>query len=188
MPVSQEATIYQLKVTLDGSKPPIWRRILVPATTTLGELHRILQVVMGWENYHLHQFVVGGRMYSDPTMEGMEDFGDLDEDEIVLGKAVPREGMKFKYKYDFGDSWDHTLLVEKRLSPTPGTSYPMCIKGKRTCPPEDCGGVWGYAAMLDSLADPSDPEYEHWREWVGDDFDPEAFDLDSINLRLRDLS
>jgi hypothetical protein len=186
MPVSREPAIYQLKVTLDGSRPPIWRRVLVPATTSLGALHTILQVVMGWEDEHLHQFVIDGRDYTDAeTVENLGDLEKLNEEAITLGKAVPREGTKFRYEYDFGDSWYHTVLVEKQFAPMPGRSYPDCIKGKGACPPEDCGGIWGYYGMLDSLADPGDPEHERWREWIGDDFDPELFDIIAINERLR---
>jgi hypothetical protein len=184
--VDPERVICQFKVTLRGSKPPIWRRVQAPGDITLGALHTVLQLVMAWDGYHLHQFVVGDTFYSDPAM--MDDLDTLDEDTTMLRQVAPREGMKIFYEYDFGDSWEHELLVEKYLPAAPDQPYPVCLTGRRASPPEDCGGVWGYAALLDALADPKHPDYEHWREWVGDDFDPAAFDLAAINARLRQLN
>lgn len=178
--------VHRLKVTLMDSKPAIWRRLIVPSACTLGQLHRILQVAFGWEGYHLHQFAVGDLGYTDPTI--MDDLGTLDEDEMTLDDVAPEVGARFVYEYDFGDSWHHMILVEKPAANTPVGPYPLCIAGKMAAPPEDCGGIWGYEAMVDALADPADPEHERWREWLGEDFDPTAFDQEAVNAELRRLA
>lgn len=174
-------SIYQLKVTLNGSKPPIWRRLLVPASLNLGDLHQIIQVAMGWTDSHLHQFFVGEKMYSVPHPD-MDDT--LDEETARLAKLIPGETFKFRYEYDFGDSWMHTIAVEKVLDPEPGKAYPICLKGKGNCPPEDCGGIWGFADFLDAMADPKHPEHETLKEWSGGEYDPDAFDLAEVNRVL----
>lgn len=180
--------IYQIKVTLKHSQPPIWRRIQVPADVSLARLHRILQAVMGWEDYHLHQFIVDGEYYGEPHPD-YEVWGPemRDERRFTLEQLVPEEGLKFRYEYDFGDGWEHELLVEKILPAEPGASYPRCIKGKRACPPEDVGGVWGYADFVEVIRDPDHPEHEEWLEWVGGEFDPEAFDLEEVNAGLKEM-
>ena len=184
---STEIPTYQIKVTLDDSKPPIWRRILVPINITLGKLHHILQVVMGWADYHLHQFIVGRMYYGEPHPD-YDDYLDMhDEQDVTLRQIVPGEGFKFRYEYDFGDSWLHQVLVEKIVPPEPGQHYPLCIKGRRACPPEDVGGVWGYYGFLEAIQDPDHPEHEEYLEWVGGEFDPAAFDLDEVNEVLRSL-
>lgn len=189
MPAAKQgpnADIYQIKVTLRHSKPPIWRRIQVPGDINLAKLHRILQVVMGWEDYHLHQFIVGGTYFGQPHPD-YEDFGleMRDEKRVKLQQIVPGEKLKFVYEYDFGDNWQHDLRVEKVLPPEPGVRYPRCLKGKRACPPEDVGGVWGYDSFLEAIQDPDHPEHDIMLEWIGGEFDPEVFDLDEINAALR---
>jgi hypothetical protein len=162
-----------LKVTLQGSKPPIWRRLVMPAGASLGRLHSAIQAAMGWRDSHLHAFDAGGRTYS---ASGMAD-GGADESRVTLG-ALARAGHKrFTYTYDFGDSWEHLIVIEKLGVAGDGLETPACIAGKRACPPEDCGGVWGYYELLDALADPDHPDREDRLEWLGEDFDPEAFDL-----------
>ncbi len=179
--------IYQIKVTLDDSKPPIWRRILVRSDITLGQLHDIIQAVMGWSGYHLHQFIVGETYYGEPHPD-YDGFLEMhDESRIQLNQIVTGEKFKFVYEYDFGDSWEHILLVEKVLPPEPDTHYPVCIKGRRACPPEDVGGIWGYYGFLEAIRDPDHPDHEELLEWVDDDFDPAAFDLDEINEALSAL-
>jgi hypothetical protein len=182
---STDPCVYQIKVTLKGSKPPIWRRIQVTSDTGLYEFHYVLQVVMGWENYHLHQFIIGGKYFGEPD----PDFGFEIQDEatVKLEQVVPGEKTKFTYEYDFGDSWEHDVLIEKILSPEEGEDYPVCLGGRRACPPEDCGGIWGYAYLLEAIRDPDHPEHEDLLEWVGDSFDPEAFELDAINRELKKL-
>ncbi|MDH7484783.1 MAG: plasmid pRiA4b ORF-3 family protein [Anaerolineae bacterium] len=182
-----ETAIYQIKVTLEDSKPPIWRRILVRSDITLDKLHRILQVVMGWGDYHLHQFIVGRTHYGEPHPD-YEGFLEMhDERQVKLNQIVPGEGFKFRYEYDFGDSWLHQVLVEKILPSEPGQHYPVCIKGQRACPPEDVGGIWGYYDFLQAIQDPHHPEHDEYLEWIGGEFDPEEFDLDEVNQALRTL-
>ncbi|MEW5956096.1 MAG: plasmid pRiA4b ORF-3 family protein [Chloroflexota bacterium] len=177
--------IYQIKVTLKNSKPPIWRRIRVRADTKLSQLHLILQAVMGWENYHLHQFVVGDIYFGEPRPD---DYYELnDERKFTLSQITATEGFKFSYEYDFGDNWQHDLRVEKIMPPEPNVQYPHCITGKRACPPEDVGGVWGYADFLAAIKDPHHPEHQVMLDWVGGEFDPQAFDLDEVNQALRHL-
>jgi hypothetical protein len=177
--------VYQIKVTLRGSKPPIWRRFQVASDTSLVQLHRILQCVMGWEDYHMHQFIVGGVMYGNADM--MEDFDTVDEKTVTLDKIVRREKFKFIYEYDFGDGWEHELLIEKILPVEEGKTYPVCLTGKRACPPEDCGGTWGYSGFLEAVQDPNHPEHEEMLDWAGGEFDPAAFDLREVNAELKSL-
>jgi hypothetical protein len=180
-----EAPIYQLKITLRDSKPPIWRRVLVPGDITLGELHDVIQAVMDWDGGHLHQFFVAGQYYSDPFF-GLDEYaGDVkDENRAILSRIVPGEKFKFIYEYDFGDSWEHIILVEKTLPPDPQRKLPVCIKGKRACPPDDVGGIWGYDTFVEAINNPEHPEHESYQEWFGEEWDAEAFDLDAINRRL----
>lgn len=178
---------YRLRVALKDIKPPIWRRIRVPGDFTLGDLHYVLQTAMGWHNCHLHEFQIGGIFYSDPEFDVRGELGAEDEEECTLDEVIQRENMKFRYVYDYGDGWQHVITVEKiipadELDPE-DLSQPVCLKGKRACPPEDCGGAWGYERLLMVLNDPEDPEHEELKEWVGP-FDPEAFDLKKINREL----
>ena len=182
----QPTQVYQVKVTLDGSKPPIWRRIQVSSATTLDKLHLILQVVMDWDDYHLHQFFIGGQYYGDPEDDIHGDLGIISEKRKRLDRLIAQPGGKFKYEYDFGDGWDHILVVEKILEPEPGVRYPTCVKGKRACPPEDVGGIWGYGDYLEAIADPDHPDHEDMLEWRGS-FDPELFDIEAVNQELARL-
>lgn len=175
--------VYQIKITLRGSKPPIWRRFQVPGDVRLGRLHDVVQVVMGWEDSHLHAFTIQGIAYGQADAE--LDF--QSEQRVRLNQLIAEEKTRFLYEYDFGDSWEHELLVERILPPEAGAAYPRCLAGKRNCPPEDCGGVWGYADFLEAIQDPEHPEHRDMLEWVGGSFDPEAFDLDEINRRLSRL-
>lgn len=179
--------VHQLKIKLKDIRPTIWRRIQVEGNTTLYELHDILQVAMGWENYHLYEFEIGSRRYGPPD----DDFEDLDFGEPVvndkkakLSHVAPVVKSKLLYTYDFGDGWRHDVIVEKILPDEKGRQYPVCLAGERACPPEDCGGPWGYADLLEALKHPDNPDSEDLLEWAGD-FDPEAFDIDQINKRLK---
>ena len=175
------ASVYQIKITLKDSKPPIWRRIQVAGNTSLHELHNIIQSVMGWEGHHLYQFIVNGTYYGRPDSE----FDIIDDKKVRLDQLLSAVKDKFYYEYDFGDSWYHTILLEKVLLPEPGAYYPVCIKGKRACPPEDCGGIWGYSDLLQAIKDPAHEEHDEMLEWLGETFDPEVFDLDQINPELK---
>lgn len=181
----QNISIYQLKVTLKGVNPPIWRRIQITGNTSLSKLHYILQIVMGWTDSHLHQFVIGQTYYGIPDME---DFRKVkNEIRYKISQVAPREKMKFLYEYDFGDGWEHEIIVEKILQAVPGVHYPLCLAGKRACPPEDCGGIYGYADLLEAIMDPANSEHRAMMDWIGGDFEPEAFDLDAINQILRNI-
>ena len=179
---AKPASIHQLKVTLLGSKPPIWRRIAVPSDYTLGEVHDALQLAMGWHNAHLHDFTIDGATYGDPVQ--LQELGGEDEWAATLARVAPRAKSRLRYMYDFGDSWEHDIVVEQVGPPAPDMSYPMCLAGKRACPPEDCGGVWGYADLLETLADPASPEHDDMLDWLGGPIDPETFDLETVNQRL----
>ena len=147
--------VFQIKVTLEGSKPPIWRRLLIRSDITLGDLHRIIQAAFGWWDSHLHQFIVGGTYYGEPHPD-YSGFVDMrDEQEVALGQIAVGKGFKFRYEYDFGDSWLHQILVEKILPADEGQDYPVCIKGRRACPPEDVGGIWGYYYFLEAIQVPT---------------------------------
>jgi hypothetical protein len=184
MPPPKSTRVYQLKITLKDVKPPIWRRILIDPDTRLDRLHHILQITMGWDGGHLHAFLVGSTSYGDidPNFGMGEQV--KDQRRASLGQVAPREKSKLIYQYDFGDSWEHDLVVEKVLPIDPATTYPVCVAGVRACPPEDCGGVWGYAELLRIIKDPTHPEHEERMEWLGGGFDPKTFDLDAINRRL----
>ncbi len=175
--------VYQMKVTLEDSKPPIWRRIQVTSDTTLYRLHKILQVVMGWSDYHLHEFIIDNMHYGEPSPDYT--FKMKNEKTVKLNQVLFKEGTKFTYIYDFGDYWRHKILVEKILPLESDKHYPICLKGKHACPPEDCGGIWSYYDFLKTIQNPNHPEHDHMLEWVGGSFDPEAFDLDEINQKLR---
>jgi hypothetical protein len=172
--------VYQVKVTLQGTSPPIWRRLRLPGATTLAQLHQVIQAAFGWEDAHLHAFEVGGRRYSHPDF-GLE--GVADEAKVRLRDLGSRRGARLGYTYDFGDSWEHDLLVEDVL-PSDGVPHAVCLTGRRAGPPEDCGGVWGYAELCDILADPGHPDHAERVEWLGDLHDPAAFDKDVVNTVL----
>ena len=176
--------IYQIKVTLHGIEPPIWRRIQVRDSTALDRLHDILQVVMGWTDSHLHQFIVG-ETYFGPPDPYYDDLQLSDEAGVRLSRIARNEGFAFTYEYDFGDSWAHELLVEQIVPPQEGARYPVCLAGERACPPEDVGGIWGYEVFREAIRDPDHPEHESYVEWIGGVFDPEIFDLDAVNAALR---
>ena len=183
--------VYHLKITLEGIAPPIWRRLQVPGNANLGWLHAVIQVAMGWTNSHLHKFIVGKQVYSDPSfdLDGYEDSPHVvDENTTSLSEVARRVRSTFAYEYDFGDSWDHRITVEKILAPDPSAiRLAQCLDGERACPPEDCGGVWGYGDLLEIIMDPKHEEYESMIEWLGGGFDPESFDRDRINKYLRSL-
>ena len=187
--MKSEAPVYQLKLALVGSKPRVWRRLLVAAETPLDELHHIFQIVMGWEHAHLHQFHAGGKRGGAAYWPaGMASLGEPDEpaDEagVPLTALVAEPGDRLLYEYDFGDGWEHAVTLEKVL-PADGKPLPRCTGGRFTCPPEDCGGVWGYANLLEAMTDPDHPEHEEFEELYGDPVDPDAFDRAAVNAVLH---
>lgn len=178
--------IYQIKIALDGIRPPIWRRVQVPGEMTLAELHDVIQTVMGWEDCHLHEFQVAGSRYMPAAYDELDLPAAYDEEAVQLRDVVQREKARLRYTYDFGDDWRHTLTAEKILEPEPGVQYPRCLAGERACPLEDCGGPWGYSDILEARKHPEDPQLAELLEWAGR-YDPEAFALKAVNARLRHL-
>lgn len=178
--------LFQFKITLLDIRPPIWRRIQIP-DCTLVELHEYIQIAMGWWNSHLHQFEIDGERYSEPAPDG-DDFGmDFkDETRVLISTLLPKSGgrTKWVYEYDFGDGWRHELLFEGCPSKGPKTKYPVCLEGKRACPPEDCGGPWGYASLLEVIGNPKHEEHAEMLEWCGP-IEPEAFDAEKVTKELR---
>jgi hypothetical protein len=178
-------SIYQIKISLRGvSKPPVWRRVAVPADITLDVLHELILRVMGWSGGHLHVFSTGWAEYGSQG-DGLEHGNDA---AVRLLELLSGPGGKLRYTYDFGDDWEHDVVLEEILPASPGTTYPRCLAGKGACPPEDCGGVWGYADLKEILADPGHEQHQDMLDWLGldsgDDFDPKAFSADHVNDRL----
>jgi hypothetical protein len=181
--------IYELKITLRGTKPPIWRRVAVPGDIKLSKLHAVIQLVMGWYDCHLHQFVApdGACLgLRDPDLDLGLDV--LDEHRYRLWDIADRKGACFNYEYDFGDSWEHRVRVTKIGPPKPDLKYPTCLAGRGACPPEDCGGVWGYYELLDAVGDPRHERHAEMVEWLGTErFDAGAFDQEEVNRLLAKL-
>ena len=179
---------YQLKITLKNTKPPIWRRLLVDGDASLGDLHSVVQIAMGWDNDHLHQFIVGDVYYGEHSgFMALDDPEVVEEASVRLREVAPAAGRRFVYEYDFGDGWEHDILVEKIVPRDPDQLLPVCLKGVRACPPEDIGGVWGFYNFLDALNDPEHPDHDDYMEWA-QDFDPEAFNLQAVNAALSRMA
>lgn len=172
------ARAYTLKIELARIRPAIWRRVVVPGNLNLERLHGVIQDAMGWEWDHLHEFVVGEMRIGEPDDDG---FGARvgDERQYTLERLFKEPGT-FEYMYDFGDSWQHVIVVEE-IAEVAGTFAPRCVAGARACPPEDCGGVWGYEELVKALARPRSKRHLELREWVGDEWTPEAFDVDAAD-------
>jgi hypothetical protein len=182
-------TVYQFKVTLKGIRPPVWRRIQVPQNYTFWDLHVAIQDAMGWLDSHLHAFHL-----KNPKTEKKDEIGIPTDDfgwsgnrvhpgwERRISRYFSMENAKALYLYDFGDDWQHEVKLEKILPREKGIDYPLCVKGKRACPPEDCGGVFGYLNILEILSNPEHEEYEETMEWLGEGFDPEYFDPEEIEF------
>jgi len=212
-----EQQIHQLRIDLERAKPPIWRRVLVPSDLTLYGLHVAIQIVMDWDEDHLHCFAQpldrkqsageeierllargdwdaaeeamrGERVYSpsfDPMGEPIDMVGQ-DESEVSLREVCPEVGGKLRYDYDFGDDWRHPIVVEKiEAVGSQEEAAPVCVTGRKASPPEDCGGIYGYYALLEAFADPAHPQHEDSIDWLGEDFDPDCFDIDAVNAELR---
>jgi hypothetical protein len=179
--------LYQFKITLLESQPPIWRRIQV-RNGTLDKLHLQIQTAMGWTNSHLHQFEIDGERHGDPELidDGFEDFECVDSTIRKISAIVPKDGKRFQftYEYDFGDCWKHDVLFEGCLKAEKGGRYPLCVEGERACPPEDVGGIGGYEEFLEALADPKHEQHDDFVEWAGE-FDPEMFDVEKTTKAMR---
>ncbi|MER7458655.1 plasmid pRiA4b ORF-3 family protein [Micromonospora sp. NPDC126480] len=179
------APIYQIKVGLRGARPPIWRRLEVPADVTLARLHEMIQVAFGWQDSHLHVFETPYGSFGHPDA----DLGHRAGSRVTLEQVAPGAGDKVRYTYDFGDNWEHDILVEKVLDRDGAVAYPRCVGGRRAAPPEDCGGVWGYAELVEILGDPTHPEHQDRLDWLGldkpSDFDPARFDAKAVTAALQ---
>jgi hypothetical protein len=173
--------MYQMTITLRGIRPPIWRRVQVPGAIRLAALHDVIQTVFGWTDSHLHQFRIDCTSYGQP-----DDFDEAVEDEsgVTLAKALGARIKRFLYIYDFGDNWEHDVVVENIVAGNSGTERPLCLGGKRHRPPEDCGGPPGYRNFLEAVRDPGHEEHDAMRESVGGSFDAEAFDIAAVNRAL----
>lgn len=180
-------TVYQFKITLVGSKPPIWRRIQIE-DCTLDKLHEHIQTAMGWTNSHLHQFEIFERRYGDPELidDRFDDFDFVDSTKTRISQITPNAGKRFKftYEYDFGDCWEHEILFEGSLQKEPGKKYPLCLEGKMACPPEDVGGIGGFYEFLEARADLKHEQHDDFMEWGGD-FDPEKFDAKQATRDMK---
>lgn len=184
MGAAENQEIYQFKVTLLGTTPPIWRRVGVAGDCTLAQLHRVLQVAMGWENYHLYMFRIGAKTYGPPDPDFDGGLKLIDAKRMRVRAALPGVGTTFGYVYDFGDNWQHDLLLEAIIMPVPDMTYPRCIAGERNCPPEDAGGIGGYRNYLEAMADPSHKEHQDMMMWRGP-FNPEEFSVEKVNQELQ---
>jgi len=184
--------VYELEIALLGIAPRIWRRFAVPGRISLAGLHDVIQCVMGWTDSHLHEFIVGERHYTAYFLNMDWELAEamIDEETVQLREIVNGQETRLRYIYDFGDGWQHEVEV-KRIGPPDSTArYPTCLAGERACPPEDCGGVGGYAYLLEVLSDPSHKDHEELLQWVGGQYDPELFDVRIVNrvLRFRQVS
>ena len=185
---------FQLKITLTGTKPLVWRRVIVDSDLLLEDMHSVIQSVMPWTDSHLHQFEQNYALYVSAEEVELDDFDLIDYSEIKLSDLIASEKDNLIYKYDFGDNWRHKIVIEKILPSTDSDIRAEYITGKNACPPEDCGGVHGYAHVLEVLKDPNDEEYHETREWLGlddgEEYDPKCIplDMEEVNDELIGLS
>jgi hypothetical protein len=192
-------TALQLRIALLGIRPPIWRRVLVPSDGSGEYLHQVIQVAMGWQDSHMHHFILGKRpdlvmvehpdVLDDPMFPGREEPNTLDSTQITIGELLRKGGGRVLYEYDFGDGWMHTVTLEKELPLDPAMTLPQCLDGKRGCPPEDCGGTPGYDEIVRLVKDPKfKPDGrtgEELLEWLGGEYDPELFDIKEANDQFK---
>lgn len=175
--------VFQLKITMVETKPIIWRRILVDSDTLLVDLHKIIQTTIGWSNAHLHIFNDGKNDYAPIELEVDNS---LDSNKVNLNKIFKKVEQSILYEYDFGDSWSHEVYLEKIIETEEEMQLPTCLDGARKCPPEDCGGVWGFKDFLKIISNPKDPQYKEMKEWLGGEYDPNYFKLEEINAQLKE--
>jgi hypothetical protein len=179
---SEPRVAYELKVTLEHTRPAVWRQFVVPGEITLDRLHDVIQIVMGWQDCHLHVFKFGEKSFSEEPEEAWE--GE-EEGTRRLRDLVGSEGEAFEYEYDMGDGWAHVISVLRVASVPEGQEATVaCLDGKRCCPPENCGGPPGYENLVSAMKEPKHPERKELIAWLGGKFDPAAFDVEAINVEL----
>lgn len=184
---TRKMNIFQIRIDVARYRPKIWRRLLVRSDLPLYDFHMTIQIAMGWENSHLHQFIKGKKFYSERLADDWtwDDLSNIDYEGMIISDLLEKAKDKIEYEYDFGDGWIHDVILEKVLLPDETMKAPVCIDGALACPPEDCGGIWGYASMLEILKDPGHEQYEETLEWVGETFNPEFFDIEAVNKLLK---
>ena len=184
VPVNLTPNVFWLRISLLDHQPEIWRRVLVPGSRRRDKLHLVFQEVMGWTNSHLHRFRIGDALYGTH----FDDWPDEELHEVKYKLAdVAHQGDRFRYDYDFGDSWKHEVLVERTDTIRPVLKFAVCLDGANACPPEDCGGTGGYADLLEALSNPGHEEHERYQWWAGEGFDPAAFSVAAANAALQRL-
>ncbi|MDZ7757973.1 plasmid pRiA4b ORF-3 family protein [Rhodohalobacter sp.] len=176
---------YQIKLELAGSKPKIWRKLIIPADILLSDLHKVIQTAMGWTNSHLHQFIKGRVFLEPPIDDDFLDSAGIDYTGYTIDRLLEEKSDKIRYEYDFGDGWEHIITLEEIIENCE-EPLPVCTDGAMNCPPEDVGGIWGFQEFKKALNNPSHPEHEMYKEWIGGQYDPEYFDLDEVNEMLQD--
>jgi hypothetical protein len=179
-------SVFQLQVTLLDTQPPVWRRVLVDGGSTLAQLHDVIQAAFGWWNCHLHEFDDGRKRYGPPDCDPDADWEPPHDERRTRLDAIASEGTSLGYLYDFGDGWEHEIVVERVLLGSTDVTVPACVDGRRACPPEDCGGPSGYEQLLEILGDRNHPERDEYLEWLDRPFDPEAFDPSDFAANLRE--
>ena len=178
-------TAYQIKLELSGSKPKIWRRLIIPSDMLLSDLHKVIQTAMGWTNSHLHMFVKGKVMLEPAIDDDFMESPGIDYTGYTIDRLLVAVNDKIRYDYDFGDGWEHIIKLEKVMNDYDVT-LPVCTDGALSCPPEDVGGMWGFEEFKKAIKNPNHPEHEMYKEWIGEHYDPEYFDLDEINAMLQE--
>jgi hypothetical protein len=183
-----QSEVYQFRITLLDAPRSIWRRIQV-RDDTLDRFHEHIQTAMGWTNSHLHHFRIGGVLFGDPLLmaENFAEMGYKDSTNTLMSDVVPRAGkpLRIEYEYDFGDGWQHEVVFEGLTPPEPRKRYPLCLEGEGACPPEDVGGVWGYADFLEAIADPDHEQHDELLEWAGGRFDPKKFSPSAASRQMK---
>ena len=180
--------IYQLRVDLLHIEPRIWRTVLVPESLTLAKLDRVVQAAMGWTNSHLHHWRIDGRRYGAPNPEWDSEGAMLEERKFTVGGALDQRVKEFAYEYDFGDGWEHRIVVEQQLAREPErNTWPMCIAGANACPPEDVGGPPGYMDFVQAMRSSTHEDHSQMWQWHGGPFDPAAFSINDANRAIQRL-
>lgn len=178
--------VYQIQISLIGSKPKIWRRVLIQSDLLLSDFHKVIQTSMGWTNSHLHQFIKDEIFYSERLPDDItrEEMSNVDYVNMKVSDLLRKEEDRIIYEYDFGDGWNHDLILEKILPGDNELEFPICLAGKMNCPPEDCGGIRGYSDILEILKDTDHEEYESYIVWLGGKFNPAYFNIRKVNKLL----